>query len=151
MQQSRQIGSRMQCYNLCMGLAAKTICECLVLSVSLSRRLSLQQGRYKKEITNTLLPAPRPSLQQHWSSLPRLLPRRRASLPQHRSTRVAELCWLCRRLSGQEFSVMVTGIRSHTIFALGGDLQNLGDHHLKFLLYQAIKPLQCVLDIGPPQ
>ena len=134
MQQSRRIGSRMQCYNLCMGLEAKTICECLVLSVSLSRRLSLQQGRYKKEITNTLLPAPR-------SSLPRLLPRRRASLPQHRSTRVAELCWLCRRLSGQEFSVMVTGIRSHTIFALGGDLQDLGDHHLKFLLYQAIKPL----------
>ena len=36
---------------------------------------------------------------------------------------------------------MATGIRSRTIFALGGDLQNLSRHHLKFLLYQVIKPL----------
>ena len=46
---------------------------------------------------------------------------------------------------------MVADIRSRTIFALGGDLQNLSRHHLQFLMYQAFKPLQCVLDIGPPQ
>ena len=121
-----------------MDLAVKTICEYPVLSVPLDERFSPERRQNEKEITNTLLLAPRSSLPLCRSS-PVL---RRILLLPHRSTPAAELCWLFRLLNGRKFSVeSLTGPQSRTIFAFGGDLQNLRCHHLKFLLYQAIKPL----------
>ena len=54
---------------------------------------------------------------------------------------------------GRAFNVtsVTDQLVAHTVFNLRGDFQNLSCHHLKFLLYQAIKPLQCILDIGPPK
>jgi hypothetical protein len=42
-------------------------------------------------------------------------------------------------------------IGPRTIFDLSSDLQILSNRHLDFLLYQAIEPLKCVLNICHPQ
>ena len=146
----------MQCCNLHTGLGKKTICVCPVLSVPLGRRFSLDND------------ARRIGDDEHFTSCTSFFILTTScftsttscftsTTSRFTSPIVFDICCTARlvfsvpRRTSVQRDIGDQSITLHTIFDLRRNLQNLSHSHLKFFLYQAIEPFQCVLNICPPQ